>query len=306
MRRRTADEMMVFTAPDVCQDALRVDDGACIELEVVVQQARGERRRLFAEPAAQVRERFENEVEDVRAHRPAGSTRTASVLRRCNARGRFVFQRQYPTPPEVMMNTSLRTAAVTGALVLVLSTAANAATVRLVPVGAQSAGVSRTGCVADTVPASVAAAPVELPEIAAQMNVSGISEIRVDLDSRGSLASASVLHSSGNRWLDLAALRAARLSSYSPELRALEPCNLLILDEPTNHLDIKTKDIIKDALKAFDGTLILVSHDRDFLDGLVTKVYEFGHQRVKTHFEDINGFLANKKLENLKEIERKV
>ncbi len=86
----------------------------------------------------------------------------------------------------------------------------------------------------------------------------------------------------------------------------LEPCNLLILDEPTNHLDIKTKDIIKDALKAFDGTLILVSHDRDFLDGLVTKVYEFGHQRVKTHFEDINGFLANKKLENLKEIERKV
>ncbi|MNU80225.1 putative ABC transporter ATP-binding protein YheS [compost metagenome] len=85
----------------------------------------------------------------------------------------------------------------------------------------------------------------------------------------------------------------------------LEPVNLLILDEPTNHLDMKTKDIIKDALNAFDGTLILVSHDRDFLDGLATKVYEFGNKRVKTHFDDINGFLAAKKMENLKEIERK-
>ncbi len=85
----------------------------------------------------------------------------------------------------------------------------------------------------------------------------------------------------------------------------LEPVNLLILDEPTNHLDMKTKDIIKDALRAFDGTLILVSHDRDFLDGLVTKVYEFGNKQVKTHFDDINGFLATKKMENLKEIERK-
>jgi len=85
----------------------------------------------------------------------------------------------------------------------------------------------------------------------------------------------------------------------------LEPVNLLILDEPTNHLDMKTKDIIKDALQSFDGTLILVSHDRDFLDGLVTKVYEFGNKRIKTHFEDINGFLATKKMENLKEIERK-
>lgn len=84
----------------------------------------------------------------------------------------------------------------------------------------------------------------------------------------------------------------------------LEPVNLLILDEPTNHLDIKTKDIIKDALKAFDGTLIIVSHDRDFLDGLVTKVFEFGNKRVKEHFEDINGFLRNKKIENLKEVER--
>jgi ATP-binding cassette subfamily F protein 3 len=86
----------------------------------------------------------------------------------------------------------------------------------------------------------------------------------------------------------------------------LEPVNLLILDEPTNHLDMKTKDIIKDALNAFDGTLILVSHDRDFLDGLVTKVYEFGNKKVKTHFDDINGFLAAKKMENLKEIERKL
>ena len=85
----------------------------------------------------------------------------------------------------------------------------------------------------------------------------------------------------------------------------LQPVNLLILDEPTNHLDMKTKDIIKDALKEFDGTLILVSHDRDFLDGLVEKVFEFGNQRVKEHFEDINGFLAMKKMENLREIERK-
>lgn len=85
----------------------------------------------------------------------------------------------------------------------------------------------------------------------------------------------------------------------------LEPVNLLILDEPTNHLDMKTKDIIKDALKAFDGTLVVVSHDRDFLDGLVTKVFEFGNKRVKEHFEDINGFLRNKKMENLREVERK-
>ena len=84
----------------------------------------------------------------------------------------------------------------------------------------------------------------------------------------------------------------------------LEPVNVLILDEPTNHLDIKTKDILKEALQAFDGTIILVSHDRDFLDGLATKVFEFGNKRVKEHFEDINGFLRNKKLENLREIER--
>jgi ATP-binding cassette, subfamily F, member 3 len=85
----------------------------------------------------------------------------------------------------------------------------------------------------------------------------------------------------------------------------LEPVNLLILDEPTNHLDLKTKDILKDALKAFEGTIILISHDRDFLSGLAEKVFEFGNKRVLEHFEDINGFLRNKKLENLKEIERK-
>jgi ATP-binding cassette subfamily F protein 3 len=86
----------------------------------------------------------------------------------------------------------------------------------------------------------------------------------------------------------------------------LQPVNLLILDEPTNHLDMKTKDIIKDALRDFDGTLIVVSHDRDFLDGLVTKVFEFGNKRVKEHFEDINGFLALKKMENMRELERKI
>ena len=85
----------------------------------------------------------------------------------------------------------------------------------------------------------------------------------------------------------------------------LEPVNVLILDEPTNHLDMKTKDIIKDALKDFDGTLILVSHDRDFLDGLAEKVFEFGQKRVKEHFEDIKGFLAFKKMESLREIEKK-
>lgn len=84
----------------------------------------------------------------------------------------------------------------------------------------------------------------------------------------------------------------------------LEPFNVLILDEPTNHLDMKTKDIIKDALKDFEGTVILVSHDRDFLDGLVEKVFEFGNKRVKEHFEDIKGFLATKKMENLSEIEQ--
>ncbi len=84
----------------------------------------------------------------------------------------------------------------------------------------------------------------------------------------------------------------------------LEPVNLLILDEPTNHLDMKTKDILKNALKDFDGTLIVVSHDRDFLDGLVTKVYEFGNQKVTEHLEDIYGFLQKKKMESLRELEK--
>ena len=86
----------------------------------------------------------------------------------------------------------------------------------------------------------------------------------------------------------------------------LEPVNLLILDEPTNHLDLKTKDILKQALLDFDGTLIVVSHDRDFLDGLVSKVYEFGHQRVVEHLEGIYDFMRRKKLENLREIEREL
>jgi ATP-binding cassette subfamily F protein 3 len=85
----------------------------------------------------------------------------------------------------------------------------------------------------------------------------------------------------------------------------LEPVNFLILDEPTNHLDLKTKDILKSALQDYDGTMILVSHDRDFLDGLVNKVFEFGNKRVKEHLGDIHSFLAKKKLENLKELERK-
>ena len=85
----------------------------------------------------------------------------------------------------------------------------------------------------------------------------------------------------------------------------LEPVNLLILDEPTNHLDLKTKDVLKQALKDFDGTLIVVSHDRDFLDGLVNKVYEFGGQRVKEHLCGIYEFLETKKMENLQELERK-
>lgn len=85
----------------------------------------------------------------------------------------------------------------------------------------------------------------------------------------------------------------------------LEPVNLLILDEPTNHLDMKTKDILKRALKDFDGTLIVVSHDRDFLDGLVNKVYEFGNQKVTEHLDSIYGFLEKKKMDNLKELERK-
>ena len=84
----------------------------------------------------------------------------------------------------------------------------------------------------------------------------------------------------------------------------LEPVNLLILDEPTNLLDLKTKDILKQALLDFDGTLIVVSHDRDFLDGLVSKVYEFGNQHVTEHLEGIYEFMQRKKMENLRELER--
>ena len=83
----------------------------------------------------------------------------------------------------------------------------------------------------------------------------------------------------------------------------LEPVNLLILDEPTNHLDIKSKDVLKAALKAFDGTLILVSHDRDFLQGLSKKVFEFKDKRVIEHFETVDDFLIRNRMENLKEIE---
>lgn len=84
----------------------------------------------------------------------------------------------------------------------------------------------------------------------------------------------------------------------------LEPINLLILDEPTNHLDMKTKDVLKQALLDFDGTLILVSHDRDFLDGLVGKVYEFVSGKVIEHLEGIYEFMQNKKLDNLKALEK--
>ena len=85
----------------------------------------------------------------------------------------------------------------------------------------------------------------------------------------------------------------------------LEPVNLLILDEPTNHLDIPSKQVLKDAIKAFEGTVIVVSHDRDFLDGLVSKVYEFGNARVKEHIGGIYDYLQKKNMESLQELERK-
>lgn len=85
----------------------------------------------------------------------------------------------------------------------------------------------------------------------------------------------------------------------------LEPVNVLILDEPTNHLDLKSKDVLKEALKAFDGTLILVSHDRDFLQGLSQKVFEFKDHRVIEHFETIDDFLVRNRIENLKQIDLK-
>ena len=83
----------------------------------------------------------------------------------------------------------------------------------------------------------------------------------------------------------------------------LEPVNFLILDEPTNHLDMRTKDVLKEAIQAFDGTVILVSHDRDFLDGLVTKVYEFGDGLVREHLGGIYDFLQKKELQDLKNLE---
>ena len=83
----------------------------------------------------------------------------------------------------------------------------------------------------------------------------------------------------------------------------LEPVNFLILDEPTNHLDMRTKDVLKEAIQAFDGTVILVSHDRDFLDGLVTKVYEFGDGLVREHLGGIYNFLQKKELQDLKSLE---
>lgn len=83
----------------------------------------------------------------------------------------------------------------------------------------------------------------------------------------------------------------------------LEPVNFLILDEPTNHLDMRTKDVLKEAIQAFDGTVILVSHDRDFLDGLVTKVYEFGDGLVREHLGGIYDFLQKKELQDLKSLE---
>lgn len=85
----------------------------------------------------------------------------------------------------------------------------------------------------------------------------------------------------------------------------LEPCNLLILDEPTNHLDMQSKDVLKAALQDFNGTVICVSHDRDFLDGLVSKVYEFGGGKVKEHLGGIYDFLRTKKIDTLQELEKK-
>lgn len=85
----------------------------------------------------------------------------------------------------------------------------------------------------------------------------------------------------------------------------LKSPDVLLLDEPTNHLDLKIKDVLKQALLDFDGTLIVVSHNRDFLDGLVSTVYEFCHGRVREHLCGIYEFLESKKMENLQELEKK-
>jgi len=86
------------------------------------------------------------------------------------------------------------------------------------------------------------------------------------------------------------------------ETSVLEPVNLLILDEPTNHLDIRSKDVLKEALLAFDGTLILVSHDRDFQQGLSEKVFEFKDKRVVEHYETIDEFMARNRVEHLAKV----
>jgi TonB family protein len=132
-----------------------------------------------------------------------------------------VFSRQPSHPQEIIVNTSLRIASITGTLALALSTAAGAATIRLVPLSTPSVATSVTCRV---VPASISsAAPAELPTIAVEQNLTGITAARVDLDAGGRLAKSAVLTSSGNRWIDQAALRAARSSRYSAEVRDCVP-----------------------------------------------------------------------------------
>jgi TonB family protein len=124
---------------------------------------------------------------------------------------------------EITMNTPLRFVTIAGTLTLALSSVAAAATVRLVPLGERTVGASVHACAVPSAAASVAAAELaELPVIAAEQQRTGIVAVRIDLDPRGTLARASVLDSSGNRWIDLAALRAARLSRYSAEVRDCE------------------------------------------------------------------------------------
>ena len=122
------------------------------------------------------------------------------------------------------MNTFSRSVAFAGALVLGLSAAAGAATVRLVPLAsAQTVGATVSGCATPSSAATVAAAPVDYPAIAAAQHVSGIAQVRIAIDPRGALTATSLMTSSGNRWLDRAALRAARLSRYSAEVRNCAP-----------------------------------------------------------------------------------
>ena len=122
------------------------------------------------------------------------------------------------------MNTPLRTASLAAALSLALSAAAGAATIRLVPLSPQTAGASITSCAVPVAPAALtAAAPADLPAIAAGQNVTGITAVRIVLDPGGRLTQQSVLASSGNRWLDRAAIAAARQSSYRAEVRDCAP-----------------------------------------------------------------------------------